>query len=45
MIEKIEQGLDRFLARVFPPAATAVCVTAAIYFGAHVIVALLRGWI
>ena len=43
--EKIEQLIDEALLKVFPPAATVVCVLSAIYFGAHVAVAWWRGWI
>lgn len=45
VLDDFEQQIDLFLDRVFPKAAMIGCALAALYFGGHVIVALMKGWI
>lgn len=43
--EEIEHQVDWLLEKVFPVVATIGCVLAAIYFGSHLMVAWINGWI
>ena len=44
-MKSFEEMADRVLDRVFPLVSAAACAVAAVYFGGHVIVALMKGWI
>jgi hypothetical protein len=43
--DDIENQVDWVLTRVFPVASMIACGVAALYFGAHLVVALVEGWL